>query len=258
MSYRSQIEAEKEAIRTFLKEHHGALRRRLILELEAIRKRHPEATLEEMVKAVQKEFRLPAYHKNLMAAEIEAHQKRIAAIWDSPTSPIPFGRATEYDRIMAAYQVDFHDIEDLHRDAIIGSFRAAIRNDWDYERFRKDVLANRDLGLAQARTLAHTAVRQFDNAYMRAKTEDAGIDKYKWDGPNNPNSRPMCQHEDTPAGYYERPGKLLGVPGMLWKVFTWEELRAMSNGQNLPVTTSLGGYNCVHYLTPVVEKAGNR
>jgi hypothetical protein len=254
MSYRSRIEAEKAAIREMLTNHSSILRRRIIREVEAIRKKHPEASLEDMIKAVRKEFRLPAYEKNLIEAEIIAHQKRIAEIWDSPQTPIPFGRVTDYERILAAYQVDFHDIEELHRDAVIGAFRAAIRNDWDYERFRKDVLSNRDLGLAQARTLSHTAVRQFDNAYMHAKCEAAGIEKFKWDGPNNPNSRPMCQHEGTPAGYYEKPGALKGVPGMLWKVFTWEELRAMSNGQGLPVTTSLGGYNCVHYLTPVVER----
>lgn len=255
MSYRDKIEAEKAAIREMLTKHSSILRRRIIREVEAIRKKHPEASLEDMIKAVRKEFRLPAYEKNFIEAEIRAHQKRIAAIWDSPQSPIPFGRATDFERILAAYKVDFHDIEEQHRDAVIGAFRAAIRNDWDYERFRKDVLSHRDLGMAQARTLAHTAVRQFDNGYMHAKCEAAGITKFKWDGPNNPNSRPMCQHEGTAPGYYEKPGALKGLPGMLWKTFTWEELRAMSNGQNLPVTTSLGGYNCVHYLTPVVEKA---
>lgn len=93
-------------------------------------------------------------------------------------------------------------------------------------------LMERNLGETQATTLANTALAQFDNATMHELSSQAGISKFLYDGVLHPNSRKFCQ---------ERVGK----------VFTLERIREMDNLQGLPVETSLGGYNCTHWWTPL-------
>ncbi|MFA5322922.1 MAG: hypothetical protein WC373_09640, partial [Smithella sp.] len=78
----------------------------------------------------------------------------------------------------------------------------------------------------------NTAIAQFDSAYMHEVCEQAGIEKFLYDG--MPAQRPFCKEH-------------------LGHVYTLEEIMQMDNGQGLDVLTSLGGYNCVHFWTPVVE-----
>jgi hypothetical protein len=67
---------------------------------------------------------------------------------------------------------------------------------------------------------------------MHEVCEQAGIEKFLYDG--MPAQRPFCKEH-------------------LGHVYTLEEIMQMDNGQGLDVLTSLGGYNCVHFWTPVVE-----
>jgi hypothetical protein len=89
------------------------------------------------------------------------------------------------------------------------------------------------LGWYQAATEANTALAQFDNNYHTQTAHAAGIDKFLYDGTIY-KSRWFCI-------------KHIG------NIYTLEELRNMDNGQGLPVETSLGGFNCVHYHTAIVE-----
>ena len=64
--------------------------------------------------------------------------------------------------------------------------------------------------------------------------KEAGVERYKYDGVVNPNSRKFCKIN-------------------CGKIFSMNEIMSMDNGQGLSVLSSLGGYNCTHFWTPVVE-----
>ena len=96
------------------------------------------------------------------------------------------------------------------------------------------VLNKRNLGFGEIETLSNTAIAMFDNAAHVENAKQAGVMYYLYDGAEHPNTRVFCKEH-------------------LDRVYTYTELAAMSNGQGLAVVTSLGGYNCTHYLTALIN-----
>ncbi|MEW5800450.1 MAG: hypothetical protein AB1728_15755, partial [Bacteroidota bacterium] len=144
----------------------------------------------------------------------------------------------DFEKLQALYKVDFSQIKSNAREVITEEIRRTARAGEGYEVLRSR-LRKRGLGEGEVRTLANTALAQFDNATMFEFAQQAGIEKFKYDGVLHENSRPFCREH-------------------LGKKFTLEQIRAMDNGQGLPVETSLGGYNCTHFWTPVIEQLNRK
>lgn len=77
----------------------------------------------------------------------------------------------------------------------------------------------------------NTSVAGLQRTITLSKADEAGIERFLYDGPLDQVTRPFCQ-------------KHVG------KVYTLEELKGLDNGQGLPVEIYLGGYNCRHRLIP--------
>jgi hypothetical protein len=81
-----------------------------------------------------------------------------------------------------------------------------------------------------AETISRTAVAGFSGADNIKKHVEAGTERFTFAGP--PAERPFCQN--------------LMAQASIGKTWTLKEIRAMSNGQGLPVELYCGGYNCRH------------
>ncbi|MEP2447366.1 MAG: hypothetical protein ABJI69_09070 [Balneola sp.] len=81
-------------------------------------------------------------------------------------------------------------------------------------------------------TEARLALQQFNNLYSFSVSDQAGIDKFEYYGPNDAKVRPFCA----------------GLVG-LW--FTKDQLTQMVNGLGYPVLIYCGGPNCRHEHLPV-------
>lgn len=92
-----------------------------------------------------------------------------------------------------------------------------------------------ELKVEGALTLANTSISGFNNTLTIEQAKVAQIESFMWDGPPPmENSHKLCK-------------KNVG------KIFTLAQLRVMNNGAALPVEQYLGGYNCRHYLTAVLD-----
>lgn len=80
-----------------------------------------------------------------------------------------------------------------------------------------------------ASTFLNTQLAGFDNTAALEIANLAGLKEAKYFGPISKNTRQFCLH-------------LLGIGG----TYTENEIRAMDNGQGLPVIRYCGGYNCMH------------
>jgi len=139
----------------------------------------------------------------------------------------------DYEKLVAANQVDFSVVDKTMKDAVKTEFVKSIRDEYSFSQLRLKLI-KRDVGDATAYTQANTIVAQFDNAYMVENSLQAGVKKFKYDGTLKANTRQFCK---------ERLGK----------IYTLDQLGKMDNQQGLPVLYSLGGYNCTHYLTPEIK-----
>lgn len=85
-----------------------------------------------------------------------------------------------------------------------------------------------------AMTYAQTAVETQMRETWIAAGQNAGVEEYEYEGPDDLITRPFCR-------------KLLEAGGK----YTLEQIQQMDNGQGLPVLTSGGGWNCRHMWRPV-------
>lgn len=97
------------------------------------------------------------------------------------------------------------------------------------------------LSTAEGRNFANlaTEINTTLMAYQRIvhfeKADKAGIDKFLYVGPDDDITRPFCaEHVD--------------------QIFTRDEIDAMDNGTDLPVSIYCGGYNCRHHWRPVSDE----
>lgn len=84
-----------------------------------------------------------------------------------------------------------------------------------------------------ANTYVHTAMEQQLRETWVVAGDNAGVKTYHYEGPDDLITRPFCREQLDRGGSY-----------------TLEEIRAMDNGQGLPVLESGGGWNCRHMWIP--------
>lgn len=178
-------------------------------------------------------LKVPAVVRAQIENDLEKIQLQIGEVWkgmfESQTGAKIDDRAIT--NLLSSYQIDFGSID--MGSVVEAEAKIAINRGTGYEDLRSRLFA-RNLGFAEVNTLANTAVAQFDNAAHVENAMQAGVIYYLYDGVEHPQTRDFCKKH-------------------LNKVYTIAELQAMSNGQGLPVVTSLGGYNCTHYLTALVN-----
>lgn len=239
---RKKIELLKREIRSQLETDTQRYKRAIIREIqyqwERIKKTSQAPSLQQLQDKIFSQLRIPLESRKALTSDLNETQKEIAQVWDDYFSGLTgkqikpaFG---DYEKMLASNKVDFPALEESLRDKLKSQFVTSIRQEYSFEKLRSNLLKN-DLGEWQAYTEANTAIAQFDNAYHIENALQAGVEKFLWDGPPTlPNSHDLCIQN-------------------VGKEFTLEELQSMDNGTDLPVETSLGGYNCRHYLTAVIS-----
>jgi hypothetical protein len=98
----------------------------------------------------------------------------------------------------------------------------------------KGLLGNLDeLRVAKSgSTIVETNIMTFSRTVNGARGINAGINTYRYDGPDDIITRPFCkEHID--------------------KTYTLEEINEMDNGQTSDVFFTGGGWNCRHRWTPI-------
>lgn len=239
---RKKIEQLKRQIRSQLETDTQHYKRAIIREIqyqwERLKKTSGAPTLEQLQNKIFEQLRIPPESRKVLTDELNSVQKDISKIWDDYFSGITGKDITpspgDFEKMLSANKVDFPALEESLRNKLKSQFTQSIREDYSFEKLRSNLLKN-DLGEWQAYTEANTAIAQFDNAYHIENALQAGVEKFLWDGPPTlPNSHDLCIQN-------------------VGKEFTLEELQSMDNGTDLPVDTSLGGYNCRHYLTAVIS-----
>ncbi|MFZ4620957.1 MAG: hypothetical protein ACOYNS_10380, partial [Bacteroidota bacterium] len=167
---------------------------------------------------------------------LKESQQQISELWNTyfaeSTDLFDTADPNTFEKLQALYKVDFSKIKSDAGTIITEEIRRTARAGKGYEVLRSRLL-KRSLGEAQARTLAITALAQFDNGTMFEFAQQGGVEKFKYDGVLHTNTRPFCREH-------------------LGKKYTIEQIRKMDNLQGIPVETSCGGYNCTHFWTPVV------
>lgn len=91
---------------------------------------------------------------------------------------------------------------------------------------------------AVASTIVNTATGGFDRINTFHVAREAGIQRFKYDGP--PGERAFCREQMA-----------LAAAG---KTYTREEMAQLSNGQGLSVDLYCGGFNCRHQWIVVVDQ----
>lgn len=94
--------------------------------------------------------------------------------------------------------------------------------------------ATSDKAAAHAYTLAETGAGQYFATLSDRKYNQAGIDRFRYDGPRDKLIRPFCRQR-------------------IGKVYTRPQIARMSNGQIPNVMVSRGGFNCRHQWIPEVQ-----
>jgi len=85
---------------------------------------------------------------------------------------------------------------------------------------------------AKLETELNTGLAGFSRSVNLYKADELGIEKFVYVGPDDKVIRPFCQ---------ERVGN----------TYTRDQIDEWDNGQGLPATIYLGGYNCRHRLAPI-------
>ncbi len=236
------IEKIKREFQANLEKNSSKYRRAIIRQLDYLYRKGNTQDLQSFLESVQKYFDIPATEKALVLKALTDAEAQITTLWDDyfaesvdlfdPIEPNIF------EKIQALYKVDFSQIKSDARDVITNEIRRTVRAGKGYEVLRSRLL-QKSLGEAQSRTLAITALAQFDNGMMFEYAQQGGVQKFKYDGVLHPNTRAFCRAH-------------------LGKQYTLEQIRKMDNGQGLPVETSCGGYNCTHFWTPVIAEATSK
>lgn len=241
---RRKIEKLKSEIRLQLendaKKYKRAIIREITFRYEQLKKTRDDVNLEDLSKAVLDKVKVNAGARKEFESDLQKTQNQLAEFHNQYYSKIADETLSlttkNYEKIIASASVDFPALEADMNEKLKKIFVKSIKSDYSFTNFRSKLL-QADLGEAQAYTEANTAVSIFDNAYHKEIALQAGVEKFLWDGrqPIPGISHSICLDN---AG----------------KIFTLDELKQMDNGTPLPVETSLGGYNCVHYLTGIVER----
>ena len=238
MDPRSQIEKIKDDMRLALEDNSGKFNAAIVRELDYLwrRYRSQALSLEDFIWIIDQQFTIPATAKASIVNQLQESERKIGELWSQyfgDVSNVEGLSATDLEKMLALYQVDFPKIAKATRQTIVDEIRRTARAGQGITVLRS-ALKKRGLGDGETRTLANTALAQFDNSTMFEFAKEACVERYKYDGVVNPNSRKFCKIN-------------------CGKIFSMNEIMSMDNGQGLSVLSSLGGYNCTHFWTPVVE-----
>lgn len=225
--YRNTLEYWKKYARKQLETNALVFERSLVRELSYLVKKHNIKDLEELTDVIQKELKVPANQQNVINDIVNRAQRKIKNVWD-----MEFARKNIYEQVEAYYSVNFAQLSKDYRKSLMSNLKKAIDEGLNYPQFRQKLLKMK-ITHHHAETLANTAVAQYDNGYMHEVCAQAGIEKFRYDGMYP--ERPFCKR------HYR-------------KIYTRNEIEMMDNGQGLPVMTAMGGYNCVHYWTPMFDE----
>ncbi|QQS35757.1 MAG: hypothetical protein IPM56_16170 [Ignavibacteriales bacterium] len=244
MTPRQSIEEFKIEFRSLLEQDVLQLKKAVIRELDALwrsyKMQHPEADYDLFADEFLKLFKLPRNQVNEIKRELKKTQTKIAELHEQFFNTVTPGvielKPGQYERIIAAYQVDFPGIEETTRSSIVDEIKKASIAGYGFETIRTN-LVTKGFGTGEAYTLANTAVSQFDNATMFEFAAQAGLNEFKYGGVLQKDSRIFCVELITADA-----------------VYTVQQIMAMDNKQGLPVKTSCGGYNCTHYWYVFVKK----
>lgn len=189
--------------------------------------------LNEFANKIIRRLKVPAAIKSQIENDLETVQLQVAEVWKEYFETNTGFKISdrEITNVIASYQVDFSEI-DLS-ETLISETKKAVNKGTGYNDLRAALL-KRNLGFDEVNTLSNTAIAQFDNAVHVENAKQAGVIYYLYDGVKHGNSRKFCIDHIN-------------------RVYTLSELESFSNGQGIPVITSLGGYNCTHYLTALIN-----
>ncbi|MEW6653304.1 MAG: hypothetical protein AB1394_07520 [Bacteroidota bacterium] len=239
--HRTEIEQLKEEIRATLQHDTLVYRRAVIREIESLWRSYNLSTtqpsLERFADYIFNYLKIPRAHKESILRELKETDIKIATVWEdyfSKETDYSF-KPSDYSKLVASYSIDFPQIDKDIKGSVLKTVRQSVRSNYSFEIIRSN-LQRTGMDTAQIYTLGNTACSMFDNAVMFEKALQAGINKFKYDGP----------------GLVERSHDL--CIKSYGKIFTYEEILQLDNGQGIPVLTSCGGYNCRHYWTAVINK----
>lgn len=146
----------------------------------------------------------------------------------------PSARAIATARGFAATQMG--EVGGVSLRALSGLLQQAASVPMSKEKLVEQVQEIAKTTLSRARTIADTSLAGLQRATaIQAASELPGDVVFRYSGPNDKLTRPFC-------------AKLVG------KTFSADEIRRMSNGQNLPVDLFGGGYNCRHSWQPMTRE----
>ena len=225
--YRIELERIKRTTRAELERNTLKFSRAIDREVNYLIKKYSPEDLQDLEQIIRKRFHLPATESIYIRRMINDTQLELTGVWDD------FFHAhgvTGYEVTKVLQKVSFKSLEKYQRESVLNELERGVKAGLNFKEFSNNLIKKR-IGVHHARTLANTAIAQFDNGYMHEVCEQAGIDKFLYDGMTP--QRPFC------VLHYKR-------------VYTRAEIEVMDNGCGLPVMTAMGGYNCVHYWTPEI------
>lgn len=178
-------------------------------------------TLEQVTDRLRT-FRLPQSEAAQLERVVETAMNEILTARGSVINQLS---GEDVEIVKAATKISFPKLQRAIRDDLIPAVQKAIALRSGADALMHDL---RERKLAGARTLATTALAQFNNEITFSAADQTGTTKFLYSGPDGPTTRPFCKRH-------------------VGKVYTIEEIEAMDNGQGLSVRSSLGGYNCRHF-----------
>lgn len=236
---RKKIESLKEEIRNTLQNDALKYKRAVIREIDYLwanfKNKNQFGDIEKFADFAMDFLKVPKANRFEILSDLKETQLKIGEVWKEFYSDkrITTYKPVDYEKLIAAYSVDFPQVEKETRDFVVKTFNESIHKDYSFEIIRTNLLKT-SLGSQKVYTIANTAVAQFDNASMFEFAQQAGVEKYLYDGILNPDSRLFC------VKHFK-------------KVYTLEQIKNMDNGQGLDVWTSCGGWNCSHFWTAQIK-----
>ena len=159
----------------------------------------------------------------------EYYKKKIAWVDDKT---LDLGTSKEMAKMYLRTNHQFAFLQGEFKKEIVREVYRGIKNGDKVKTIQDRVAKRVSVNSSKARAIVNTAVAGYDNTINKDMAKAVGVNKFKYSGATA--ERDFCRDR-------------------LGGVFTISELKAMNNGQGLPVETYLGGYNCRHFLAPVID-----
>jgi hypothetical protein len=134
--------------------------------------------------------------------------------------------------IIKRVQNDFAKAGGLIETKVVDSVMLGIRQGETFKQIQDRLIHSFKQPIAQAFTVANTALAAYDTVSTLAYACEAGVAEMKYSGPAT--RRPFCMSE-------------------LGKIRSLEEWASMKNASGQSALVYRGGWNCRHWLEPVVS-----